>query len=92
LLGVEGPRRGEAPARLQDPDGDDPQRDRCDAGVARPKSFPRDDLAWHVWGSNVRHRAFLEMTIPDKPRSSNQKYVATEAGRATLELFREATT
>lgn len=28
---------------------------------------------------------WLELTIPDKPRSSNQKYRMTAAGRAVLE-------
>lgn len=32
----------------------------------------------------------LEMTIPDKPRSSKQQYRTTEAGRAALATARKA--
>ncbi|MDA8125659.1 MAG: transcriptional regulator [Deltaproteobacteria bacterium] len=31
----------------------------------------------------------LEMTIPDKPRSSKQKYRLTEKGRAVLESLKK---
>ena len=33
-------------------------------------------------GANVRHRPLLEMTIPDKPQSSKQRYRLTAQGKA----------